>query len=101
MLDSTSERKQILYERDGSHNNRKPSSESDRKLYNKQLQIITNTMGAAATAGKCRSQPQPQPNHQNSQIKTIFQRYSENDEFSLAMCDVYSSEELNNNRALI
>lgn len=85
----------ISYERDS---NRKPSSESDRKLYNKQLQIITNTMGAAATAGKRQQQQQQQ---QQSQLRAIFQRYSENDEFSLAMCDVYSGEELNNNRALI
>ncbi|KAH8271985.1 hypothetical protein KR044_012813 [Drosophila immigrans] len=113
-LDSTSERKIISYERDrpeSSHTYRKPSSESDRKLYNKQLQIITNTMeaSASASANKCRNGQQQQHlqmpltlQQQQSQIKTVFQRYSENDEFSLAMCDAYSSEEFNNNnRALI
>lgn len=110
-VDSTAERKIISYERDRadnttiSHNNyRKPSSESDRKLYNKQLQIITNTMEASASsqAIKCRSQQlQQQQQLQQSQIRAVFQRYSENDEFSLAMCDAYSGEEFNNNRALI
>lgn len=98
-MDGTTERKIISYERDraeSSHNYRKPSSESDRKLYNKQLQIITNTMEASA-ASKFRGQQLPQ----QSQIRTVFQRYSENDEISLAMCDAYSSEEFNNNRALI
>ncbi|KAH8377140.1 hypothetical protein KR093_003685 [Drosophila rubida] len=111
-LDSTTERKIISYERDRAenpHTYRKPSSESDRKLYNKQLQIITNTMEASASitaaASKCRNSQQQQvqlPLQQQSQIKTVFQRYNENDEFSLAMCDAYSSEEFNNNnRALI
>jgi len=104
ILDNTTDRRVISYERENSHNYRKPSSESDRKLYNKQLQIITNTMeasasfSASASASKCRNQQHQQ---QQSQIKTVFQRYSENDEFSLAMCDAYSNEEYNNNRALI
>lgn len=114
-LDSaTADRKIISYERERTEiSNRKPSSESDRKLYNKQMQIITNTM--EASANKCRSQQQFQPQsqsqsisshslsqyHSQSSLKTVFQRYSDNDELSLAMCDAFSNEELNNNRALI
>lgn len=114
-LDSTTaDRKIISYERERTEiSNRKPSSESDRKLYNKQMQIITNTMEASAS--KCRSQQQFQSQsqsqsisshsltqfHSQSSLKTVFQRYSDNDELSLAMCDAFSNEELNNNRALI
>ncbi|KAH8413410.1 hypothetical protein KR009_010910 [Drosophila setifemur] len=67
----------------------KPSAESDRNLYNKQLQIITHTMGGSQTAqGKSRQQ---------AQVKAIFQRYSEDDEFALG----YSPEMNNNNRACV
>lgn len=109
-LDSTTaERKIISYERDRNDlSNRKPSSESDRKLYNKQIQIITNTMEASASQFQSQlSQSQSSssyslvPSHSQSSLKTVFQRYSDNDEFSLAMCDAFSNEELNNNRALI
>lgn len=69
----------------------KPSAMSDRNLYNKQLQIITNTMGGSLVAqGKSRQQ---------SQVKAIFQRYTEDDEFALALCD--GLPELNNNRAYV
>ncbi|KPU73575.1 uncharacterized protein Dana_GF14414, isoform E [Drosophila ananassae] len=69
----------------------KPSALSDRNLYNKQLQIITNTMGGSLAAqGKSRQQ---------SQVKAIFQRYTEDDEFALALCD--GLPELNNNRAYV
>nr|XP_043069203.1 eukaryotic translation initiation factor 4E-binding protein Mextli isoform X2 [Drosophila bipectinata] len=65
----------------------KPSAESDRNLYNKQLQIITNAMGGSLGGqGK---------NRQQSQVKAIFQRYTEDDEFALALCD--NLPELNNN----
>lgn len=109
-LDSTTaERKIISYERERNDlSNRKPSSESDRKLYNKQIQIITNTMEASASQFQSQlSQSQSSsshslvPSHSQSSLKTVFQRYSDNDEFSLAMCDAFPSEELNNNRALI
>lgn len=106
---STAERKIISYERERNDlSNRKPSSESDRKLYNKQIQIITNTMEASASQFQSQlSQSQSSsshslvPSHSQSSLKTVFQRYSDNDEFSLAMCDAFSNEELNNNRALI
>ncbi|XP_041674095.1 eukaryotic translation initiation factor 4E-binding protein Mextli isoform X2 [Drosophila eugracilis] len=68
----------------------KPSAMSDRNLYNKQLQIITNTVGASvAHQGKNR-----QSNYQASQVRAIFQRYCEDDEFSMALCE----PETNNNR---
>nr|XP_016945028.1 eukaryotic translation initiation factor 4E-binding protein Mextli isoform X2 [Drosophila suzukii] len=68
----------------------KPSAMSDRNLYNKQLQIITNTVGGSlAPQGKNR-----QSNYQASQVKAIFQRYCEDDEFSMALCE----QESNNNR---
>lgn len=109
-LDSTTaERKIISYERERNDlSNRKPSSESDRKLYNKQIQIITNTMEASASQFQSQlsqshssSSHSLVPSHSQSSLKTVFQRYSDNDEFSLAMCDAFSNEELNNNRALI
>ncbi|XP_033172981.1 eukaryotic translation initiation factor 4E-binding protein Mextli isoform X2 [Drosophila mauritiana] len=68
----------------------KTSAVSDRNLYNKQLQIITNTVGkSVAPQGKHR-----QSSYQTSQVKAIFQRYCEDDEFSLALCETES----NNNR---
>ncbi|XP_026834738.1 eukaryotic translation initiation factor 4E-binding protein Mextli isoform X2 [Drosophila erecta] len=68
----------------------KTSAVSDRNLYNKQLQIITNTVGKSGPPqGKNR-----QSNYQASQVKAIFQRYCEDDEFSLALCETES----NNNR---
>ncbi|XP_043641014.1 eukaryotic translation initiation factor 4E-binding protein Mextli isoform X2 [Drosophila teissieri] len=68
----------------------KTSAVSDRNLYNKQLQIITNTVGkSGAPQGKNR-----QSNYHSSQVKAIFQRYCEDDEFSMALCETES----NNNR---
>ncbi|XP_043862537.1 eukaryotic translation initiation factor 4E-binding protein Mextli isoform X3 [Drosophila santomea] len=68
----------------------KTSAVSDRNLYNKQLQIITNTVGkSGAPHVKNR-----QSNYQSSQVKAIFQRYCEDDEFSMALCETES----NNNR---
>nr|XP_017025803.1 eukaryotic translation initiation factor 4E-binding protein Mextli isoform X2 [Drosophila kikkawai] len=70
----------------------KPSAESDRNLYNKQLQIITNTMGG--TTGKTTNTRQAQA----SQVKAIFKRYSEDDEFVLALSEHHMPLELNNNQ---
>ncbi|XP_026844034.1 eukaryotic translation initiation factor 4E-binding protein Mextli isoform X2 [Drosophila persimilis] len=85
--------------------NPKPSAESDRNLYNRQLQIITSTMGAK-TQAKCRQQPQPllpplHSNHSLSQAKAIFQRYTEDDECLMAWFDDHSHPELNNNRTFV
>ncbi|KAH8366702.1 hypothetical protein KR200_008546 [Drosophila serrata] len=70
----------------------KPSAESDRNLYNKQLQIITNTMGGSI--GKTTNIRQAQA----SQVKTVFKRYSEDDEFVTASSEPIVSLELNNNQ---
>ncbi|XP_017154550.1 eukaryotic translation initiation factor 4E-binding protein Mextli isoform X2 [Drosophila miranda] len=83
--------------------NPKPSAESDRNLYNRQLQIITSTMGAK-TQAKCRQQPLLPPLHSNhslSQAKAIFQRYTEDDECLMAWFDDHSHPELNNNRTFV
>ncbi|KAH8282447.1 hypothetical protein KR054_007760 [Drosophila jambulina] len=70
----------------------KPSAESDRNLYNKQLQIITNTMGGSM--GKTTNNRQTQ----SSQVKAIFKRYSEDDEFVMALSEHHAPLELNNNQ---
>ncbi|KAH8249404.1 hypothetical protein KR032_009393 [Drosophila birchii] len=71
----------------------KPSAESDRNLYNKQLQIITNTMGGSM--GKTTNTRQTQA----SQVKAIFKRYSEDDEFVTALNAHHVTPELNNNQS--
>ncbi|XP_022221509.2 eukaryotic translation initiation factor 4E-binding protein Mextli isoform X2 [Drosophila obscura] len=87
--------------------NPKPSAESDRNLYNRQLQIITSTMGAT-TQAKCRQQQlhshshsHSHSNHSQSQAKAIFQRYTEDDECLMAWFDEQTHPELNNNRTFV
>ncbi|XP_068141734.1 eukaryotic translation initiation factor 4E-binding protein Mextli isoform X2 [Drosophila tropicalis] len=65
---------------------------SDRNLYNKQLQIITNAMESAATTGTVKAGVGCR------QMKNVFQRYCENDEFYDHSKELQCNQELNNNR---
>ncbi|XP_034669679.1 eukaryotic translation initiation factor 4E-binding protein Mextli isoform X2 [Drosophila subobscura] len=93
-LTETNKQSRVMPQERELRRNPKPSAESDRNLYNRQLQIITSTMGAQA---KYR-QPNSHSHHTQSQLKAVFQRYTEDDECLMAWFDEQTQPELNNNR---